>query len=514
MSINNNCFSQKINVFHGKASPEPGEIVGYGALINYYDIKVPLPDMLSLISEKHSKYDTEDWHVFTPRHKPQDTLYGHILFALKYEGIDLYILKKLFIEVGKSKIEEIILAEPHGKYSRKIWFLYEWLLEKKLNLDDIKIGNFVDLVDEKIQYTGSVNNSKRHRIRNNLPGNVNFCPMIRKTGKLEAYIAKNLSMQIDEELKGVHKDILMRTAAFLLLKDSKASYAIEGETPPQTRAQRWGKALGQAGKNLLSKDEFIRLQQIVLRDDRFTKLGWREEGGFIGEHDRSSSYPIPDHISAKWQDIDNLIDGVITMSNSLTDKNYDAVLLATTIAFGFVFIHPFADGNGRLHRYLIHHVLAEKGFSKKGIIFPVSAVILENIDGYRLVLEHYSEPKIEFIEWEETVDHNVNVLNETIDLYRYYDATVQAEFLYECVEKTILETIPKEVEYLTRYDEMKSFIINQFDMPDKTIALLIKFLDQGKGVLSHRVKTKEFELLTEEEVETLEKKYKDIFHLT
>lgn len=37
---------------------------------------------------------------------------------------------------------------------------------------------------------------------------------------------------------------------------------------------------------------------------------------------------------------------------------YDPVL-AAGIAFGFVFIHPFEGGNGRIHRYLIHHVLAK-----------------------------------------------------------------------------------------------------------------------------------------------------------
>ena len=61
----------------------------------------------------------------------------------------------------------------------------------------------------------------------------------------------------------------------------------------------------------------------------------------------------------------------------------DPVVAAAMIAFGFVFIHPFVDGNGRIHRYLIHHVLAERGFAPKGIVFPVSAVILERIDDVR-----------------------------------------------------------------------------------------------------------------------------------
>ena len=42
-----------------------------------------------------------------------------------------------------------------------------------------------------------------------------------------------------------------------MLKDSKASFTIEGETPTQSRAVGWGKAIGQAGSKSLSKDELI-----------------------------------------------------------------------------------------------------------------------------------------------------------------------------------------------------------------------------------------------------------------
>ena len=171
---------------------------------------------------------------------------------------------------------------------------------------------------------------------------------------------------------------MARTAAFLLLKDSKASYAIEGETPPQNKAHRWGRAIGQAGQRPVTNEELIRLQQIVIDNPRFTKMGFRTQEGFIGEHDRRYSTPIPDHISAKWKDVERLINGLIETGNKLeAEPDFDAVLTAAMIAFGFVFIHPFVDGNGRIHRYLIHHVLLRKEYVAKGMIFPVSSIILE-----------------------------------------------------------------------------------------------------------------------------------------
>ena len=264
----------------------------------------------------------------------------------------------------------------------------------------------------------------------------------------------------------------------------------------------------------LSKNEFFRLQQLVIENPRFLAMGYRQKDGFVGEHDRNTGAPIPNHISAKWQDVAVLMNGLIATSDLLLKSNIDAVISAAVIAFGFVFIHPFEDGNGRIHRYLIHHILSKKKVSQQGVIFPVSAAILDRIDEYREVLESYSISLLDFIEWEETKDHNVEVTNETIDFYRYFDATKQVEFLYDCVSETIEHIIPKEVDYLTKYDTFKKDIEDEYEMPDKLIALLNLFLEQNNGKLSERARAKEFELLSDEEVQRIEETYREIFLTT
>lgn len=50
-----------------------------------------------------------------------------------------------------------------------------------------------------------------------------------------------------------------RTAAFLLLKDSRPSFEIEGEHPPHERIQCWGRAIGEAGRKSIDLDELLRL---------------------------------------------------------------------------------------------------------------------------------------------------------------------------------------------------------------------------------------------------------------
>jgi len=507
-----NHFESRLSIFHDfPLLPEGYVLAGYSALIQAHQVKVPQPDFLAAIGTKHRLIDQGGWRLYTPRHRPDDTLLGHLTFALKYEGLDLGILSALFRSVAPEEITEIVQNEPTGSYSRRIWFLYEWLTDVELPLEDATRGNFVELVSEKLQYPGPARDSRRHRVRNNLPGTKAFCPLIRRTARLDEFIGQNLSAVAAEHTGKTHGDLLSRAAAFLLLKDSKASYSIEGESPPHNRLERWGRMIGQAGQRKLSIEELELLQEAVIPDHRFVIPGLRFEGGFVGEHDRLTGMPLPDHISAKAEDLASLIGGMIEAYELLLGSDYDPVLAATLIAFGFVFIHPFEDGNGRIHRYLIHHVLAETGFVPKGLVFPVSAVILERIETYREVLEHFSKRRLNLIEWRPTAKNNVEVLNETSDLYRYFDATAQAEFLYDCVAETVNVTLPEEVDYLGKYDQVNTFIKNYLDMPDRMVDLLIRFLHQNDGHFSKRAMSKEFAELTEAERQAIEAKYHDIF---
>jgi hypothetical protein len=195
----------------------------------------------------------------------------------------------------------------------------------------------------------------------------------------------------------------------------------------------------------------------------------------------------------------------------LIKDDIHAVVAAAVIAFGFVFIHPFEDGNGRIHRYLIHHILAKKQFASQGIIFPVSSSILDHITDYQKVLQSYSKPLLDLIEWVETKDHNVEVTNETKDYYRFFDATNQTEFLFDCVADTIKNIVPQEINYLANYDAFKTYMEEEFEMPDKLISVLVRFLEQNQGVLTKRAKEKEFSMLTEREVKRIESAYSEIF---
>ncbi len=346
-------FSSPVTVFQESPLPDPASPVGYAALIDAHGLKVPLPRILTGVSPKNKSAASAEWRILPARYAPQASLEGHLTFALKYEGVNLLALKKLFEATGAEPIEVLVRRAPTGVYARRIWFFYEWLLGRPLDLPDISRGTYTPALTKQ-QYGVAGKKAQRQRILDNLPGTPAFCPLISATDRLDAWLNQNLAAEAAGAAARVPKDLLARTAAFLLLKDLRSSYAIEGERPPQNRIQRWGRVIGEAGKIPFSIDEVLRLQRIVIGDDRFINLGLRTEDGFIGEHDRATGMPLPDHIDAKPNDLPSLMQGLVDFDRGPA-KELDPVLAATILAFGFVYIHPLEDGNGRLHRYLIHH---------------------------------------------------------------------------------------------------------------------------------------------------------------
>lgn len=503
-------FSEAVTVFHERRLPERAMPAGYAALIDACGLRVPWPRTLTGIGARHRIAEKDGWRILTPRHAPPPTLEGHLTFALKHEGVDLAVLKRLFLAVGPQAIEAVVRAKPAGGYARRLWFLYEWLLGAPLDLPDTRRGSYVRVLDPDRQWAVPGINAPRQRVRDNLPGTPAFCPLVFRTEALRRHAAMDLPVRAAAVVADVPRDLLARTAAFLLLQDSRSSFAIEGERPPQDRIQRWGRAIGQAGRQPIDREELLRLQRIVIGDARFVRLGLRTEGGFVGEHGREAGAPLPDHISARPEDLEGLIEGLAAFDSGAVQE-LDPVIAAAALAFGFVYIHPFEDGNGRLHRYLIHHALAERGFNPPGLVFPISSVILERIADYRRVLEDYSFRLLPVVEWEATSAGNVRVLNDTADFYRFFDATPQAEFLYACVRKTIEEDLPAEADFLRRHDGFLAGLARIVDMPQRTTDLLFRFLHQNGGLLSQRARGQEFRLLTDDEAAGIERLYAECF---
>ena len=501
-----------MNNFHGRALPEPAEPAGYAWLIDRYGLELPLPPRLAAIARRDRPQSTPDWTLLPPPRRPRPTLAGHLTFAFRWEGVDLSVLDALFAKVSAGEVVEVVRAQPTGAFSRRLWFLYEWLTGDWLDLPDAGPARYVPVVDTRLQFAFSGGErSRRHKVFNNLPGTPAFCPMVRRTPALDVARALQLDTRARDTAGRVHPDLMARAASFLLLNDTKSSFAIEGERPSNVRAARWGRAIAEAGRRAPDRAELEHLQRIVIGDARFVRLGLRDEGGFVGLHDRIDGSPLPDHISARPEDLPGLASGIAEYCARAAAGGLDPVVAAAVAAFGFVYVHPFEDGNGRIHRWLIHHVLAAAGYTPPGVVFPVSAAILSRIEDYRRVLESRSSALLPFIDWRATEGGNVEVLNDTAAFYRYFDATAHAEFLYECIQRTVEEDLPREIRFLVAFDRFAAGVKEMADMPDRRLELLRGFLEQNGGRLSARARSREFAALTDDEAGRIERLYAESF---
>jgi hypothetical protein len=458
------------------------------------------------VSNQHvggSRREEGDWNVFDKRYWPGDTFADHLTFALRHEYLDLPILKRIFAAVPPTEVEAVVRAAPTGIPARRAWYFYEILTSRTLEVNDAPPAAAIDLLDLEAYFTGKPRLSRRHRVRDNLLGTGRFCPVIRRTKALTEFLSLDLAAKARETVGRTGAHLLARAASFMLLADSRASFEIEGERPPRNRLERWGRAVLEAGKNRLTLDEIVRLHRILIEDTRFVHAGLRPDGVFLGELDRFGD-PLPEFIGARPGDLADLLGGLVEANDRMRDDGVDPVLKAAATAFGFVYIHPFQDGNGRVHRCLIHHVLAERKFTPPGMVFPVSSVMLDRIDEYRATLQFHSRPLMPFIEWRPTPDRNVEVRNDTADLYRYFDCTEQAEFLYACIQRTVERDLPREIDYLRRHDEALRRIMDTVEMPDRVAEDLVMFIRRNAGRLSKKRREGAFKTLRDEEVTAIE----------
>jgi hypothetical protein len=130
-------------------------------------------------------------------------------------------------------------------------------------------------------------------------------------------------------------------------------------------------------EDFCEKAKLIDLQNRVV-DPRFSESDYRANQNYVGETVAWQKEKI--HFACpKPEDLLDLMEGLIAAHKRMDERGVSAVAHAAAVAYGFVFLHPFEDGNGRIHRFLIHNVLARRGFTPEGIMFPVSASMLKNL---------------------------------------------------------------------------------------------------------------------------------------
>ena len=484
---------------------------GYNWLKQHYPVPDIPHDHVSWLGAVVDRAQADIGEIFPSRKfNPADTWAWHLEFALKYDGVNLRLLLQLFQHIPRAELENWIQAQPTGIYRRRSWFLYEFLLQTTLDVDDLKRGNYIDLLDPtqymvrqfQDQSIRRAHASKRHRIFNNLLGNARFCPMVRPRDQNW----RELHDKTRRLLNKYDHATIIGTINYLYTKETRSSFAIENETPVKDKVERFGKALRHAGKWLsLDNSVYLELQKIMLAKPA---EDYRTIQNYVGETIGMNEFvhlvpPKPDDVPA-------LMEGLQAFIDESTDL--DPIMVAAVAAFGFVFIHPFEDGNGRIHRFMLHYFLSTRGVTPENLIFPISATILEDMPAYDACLETFSIPVKGLVEYGFDDDFSMNVTSDSAYLYRYLDATPLVDYLYDCINQTIEVGLKKELDLLYKFRHVKQAIDREMDISNTELDRFVNFCQQNNGRLSQRKRIRFFKDYSDTQVARMEEIYQSFFN--
>lgn len=526
--------------------PEP---IGYTALLARYSIEVARPRCQSYIGTQRATRETEVGRVetWTKQALLDESDVGHLLFVVKREDIDLLVLTKVFEHVDPAELCAAIGAKPTSMYLRRLWFFWEFLTGRALALpDSTSTTGYTDVLPTAEYYTRPAPlKLARYRVNNNLLGNSGWCPIVRKTKKLEDFETKRLNDRASSAVQQMNPADLARAIGYLHTKETHASFELEEESPSD-RANRFAKALFDKstqgrGTPWWNEARYAELYN-ELASPKFSTGGYRNEEVWIGQQPRLDRPAKIDWVGANWEDVRDLMDShasawqrhqlkelkqAVDGATIVDGKPYEFqascgdpfvdFLFAGCLSFGFVYIHPLLDCNGRIHRLMLQHILGSMRFTPAGVPIPISAAILNDRFGYVAALEAHSKRVLRFVNYETFSDDEgtkVKVPREATPYYRYIDMTSQLEALCGWFETGITKELVDELRIIRFFDRAKDAMREVVAMPDKLerqfLSLAFHNFERGNGFIVGASKRKKlFGALDAEDFRGLQQALRD-----
>jgi len=491
-------------------------LIGGFWLAEYYSIEPIMPlQTLSRIGKRRTTQvsDGITTETYAESMRPSASLRGHLTFHLQHEVPHLELLSRLFGKIDPLELVAWIANEPSGQYAKRSGFLYEFLTGRKLPIDIEIAGGYIDVIDDQKMVAASPEHSilnRRWRVRDNMPGTRAFCPAIRKTEDSQKAIGLDVAGLIVDLTHEFGEELLIRSAVWMTLRESKSSFAIEGEADQSDRIQRFSDVLARhTGQGVwpLNHAALAELQSEILgKRTTLQHFGIRQSPVFVGEVARYQE--VVHYIAPPAEDVSAMLDGLVIFLERTTGQS--SVMRSAVAAFGFVYIHPLADGNGRVHRFLVNDILRRDGAVKSPIILPVSSLIVSDRNerqSYDRILDEISRPLMqtlsglyEFTDTHKTYPDGIqsNFVFHGNDsarpAWRLPDLTRHVIYLARVLERTIREDMREESRYMRSHAKARIAIKDIVEMPDMQIARIIRSVEANQGKLSN-VLTKEFPIL-------------------
>lgn len=473
-------------------------------------------------SRERETVRAENGILRTERHFPAayapaigEGLLGHIAFALKHEVPHLGAFAAAFDVIQPEEVGKFVAESPTGAYARRIGFLYELLTGRDLSpfLAGVAIGgNYVDLLDPSKVVTGEPQRDARWRIDNNLPGGRAYAPLIERTQDVLETISHDWKADVDAAMAvgAGDPELLHRALNYLYIKETRSSFAIERETPSEARAARFVGTLKQAGRGsdreALSEPALTKLQNSIV-EPRYSESGYRMAQNYVSENVHWKQ--IIHYVPPPPEQVRGLMAG---LAEAVAALRAVPLAQAAVASFGFVFHHPFEDGNGRGHRYLLHDFMTRSGVIPGGLALPVSAAILADMRAYDHALEAYSKSVAALVEYKMDDAGRMTVTNgdAVAWLWRYPDLTPQVEFLGRVLRRAV-GMVAEEIAFLSRYDRLAERVREIIDMPDRRMADLLTQIHTNGGSLSNNRRKQRFSEMHDEEIAAIEAAYAEVF---
>jgi len=429
---------------------------------------------------------------------------AHLQFHLRHEVPQLELLARLFSSTGAGFVQAWVNTEPTGQYARRAAFLYEWLTGDTLQVPKRLGGNYVDAIDPAKQVAASADYVvKAPRWRNNsiLPGTPHFCPLIVNTDTALQAADLDIPSLLHDLTAEFGEDLLQRAAVWMTLRESKASFSIEGEGDRANRIERFADVMARrTGQDDLPLTDaaLAQLQRDILgKRTTLTHFGLRQSPVFVGETVRYQN--IVHYVAPPPDDVPLMLKGLEAFLQRTQGQS--PVMRSAVAAFGFVYIHPLADGNGRLHRFLINDILRRDGAVPDPMILPISALITDDASerrDYDRVLDEISKPlmqtardAITFSATQTTYPDGVVsnfALNDAERLqpgWRYPDLGPHVVFLSRLIQRTLTEQMREQSQHLRNHVRARQALKEVVEMPDPQADRVLRSIEQNRGELSN-----------------------------
>ncbi|UJS24283.1 Fic family protein [Thiothrix winogradskyi] len=462
-------------------------LVGYAYLVEQLTLAVkPVSPVAQVSGTVSQRIEAQGKLLFPHGVALQDTPLGHLEFAIKHEGINLEVIDAAFEHIQPAELLNRLAQTPNGESIRRLCFLWEWLRGDSLDAPTTPTGKYIDLFPNDIYFTAQHGERhKTYRITNNALGNAQFCPTVRRDVLAGKATLESLLAQAHQLFyQGHSAAVYQRAIHYLYLSETRSSFAIEKETPSAQKEERFVQLLQRVHEYpQLTEDDLVILQNAVVRDVYSQEASYRWRQNWLENSlGRVTYFPPPPAV------LQHLMQGWETFTND-SQRGVDILVQAACAAFGFVYLHPFMDGNGRLHRFMFHQVLARHPQLPADMIVPVSAVIMQNIPAYHEVLTGFSQPITRLWDYRRAEIEPYILKAADSRSYRFFNADREVAFLHQMLQQAIEVEMPQEMAWLDGYDQATTALEQRFDLPKKDIAALVRMAWGNGGDLSkHRRK--------------------------